>query len=235
MARRIARAATVAAVVLAAATLLSACSGTSGGGAPSATSATSAPAAPSGSAAQTTSATAAGLTVGTTEGPYYITGTAELKDGNLNPGNLPGEAIKVSGHVYSGTGTSTPIPGAKIEIWHADSAGVYHPNANGPASQYSPDQLALRGYVLTDKNGYYQFTSIYPGYYQGRTRHIHVRASANGFGGVTTQIIVPPKAGDGTTPETDSIAQSLPKSYWVTFTPKNGVQETTFDFHLPAD
>jgi len=122
-----------------------------------------------------------------------------------------------------------------VEIWHADTAGGYHPNSNGDASQYTAGQLALRGYVLADENGHYEFTSIYPGYYQGRTRHIHVRASATGFGGVTTQIIVPSKPGDGTTPADDMIAQSLPASYKVVFTDNNGVPETTFDFHLGAD
>jgi protocatechuate 3,4-dioxygenase beta subunit len=221
-------------LVVAAAVLLAAC-GTSGGtvGQTATQTPSPPPAATGGSAAQT--ATAAGLTVGATEGPYYITGTAELKNGNLNPGKLPGEPIKVSGHVYAGPDSTTPLAGAKVEIWHADTNGVYHPNSNGAATQYSADQLALRGYVLTDKDGYYEFTSIYPGYYQGRTRHIHVRASADGYGGVTTQIIVPPKSGDGTTPETDMIAQSLPESYQVTFTEKGGVQETTFDFHLGAD
>jgi len=52
---------------------------------------------------------------------------------------------------------------------------------------------------------------------------------------VVTQIIVPPKTGDGTTPETDMIAQSLPESHQVQFAENNGVQETTFDFHLGAD
>lgn len=186
---------------------------------------------PSGSTGSTDSS----LTVGTTEGPYYVTGTAELKDGNLNAENLPGEPIRVTGYVYSGGGTETPIASARVEIWHADSSGAYHPNSNGAASQYSASELKLRGYVVTDANGRYEFTSIYPGHYPGRTRHIHVRASANGFGGVATQIIVPAKSGDNDTPATDTIAQSLPTSYQVQFTETNGVLGTTFDFHLGAD
>jgi len=179
--------------------------------------------------------TKTGLTVGTTEGPYYVTDTVELTDGNLNYTALPGDPIKVSGFVYEGTDTSAPIPNAKVEIWHADSTGNYHPNSNGGAGQYQAGELALRGYVLTDSSGRYEFTSIYPGYYQGRTRHIHVRASADGFGGVVTQIIVPSKPGDGTTPETDSIAQSLPALNTVVFTNEGGVEATTFDFHIARD
>jgi len=122
-----------------------------------------------------------------------------------------------------------------VEIWHADTDGEYHPPSNGPASQYSADDLKLRGHVLANAEGRYEFTSVYPGYYPGRTRHIHVRVSAEGYGAVATQIIVPAKEGDGTTPDTDGIAQSLPASYEVQFTDNSGVQEATFDFHLGAD
>lgn len=173
--------------------------------------------------------------MGTTEGPYYISNTGELTNGDLNATDLPGEPIKVSGHVYGGTGKGTPLAGAKVEIWHADSDGRYHPNSNGDANQYRPDELALRGYVLTDPAGYYEFTSIYPGEYQGRTRHIHARASAAGYGGVVTQIIVPAKPGDSMMPETDAIARSLPAVNLITFADNGGVLETTFDFHLGGD
>jgi protocatechuate 3,4-dioxygenase beta subunit len=173
--------------------------------------------------------------VGTAEGPYYVTNTPELKGGNLNFTGLPGDPIKIVGHVYSGTDASKPLAGAKIEVWQADADGVYHPESNGDMSRYKPTDIALRGYVLAGADGAYEFSTIYPGYYQGRTRHIHVRASAEGFGGVTSQIIVPAKAGDRTTPENDMIARSLPQANFVTFSVQDGVQTGTFDFHLTSD
>jgi hypothetical protein len=33
----------------------------------------------------------------------------------------------------------------------------------------------LRGFQETDKNGSVQFTTIYPGWYQGRALHIHIK------------------------------------------------------------
>lgn len=185
--------------------------------------------------AETTAPVQSELTVGTTEGPYYITGTSQLEDGNLNPDNLAGVPIRLSGVVYGGAGNETPIPGAKIEIWHADTDGAYHPQAGGAASDFSAEDLQLRGYVLTDSEGRYEFTTIYPGPYGGRTRHIHVRVSAERYGGVATQIIVPAREGDSTTPVDDAIAKSLPDSYQVQFTLNDEVLETTFDFHLGAD
>lgn len=191
----------------------------------------------SSSAVLTTASTGAtyALTVGTTEGPYYITNTPQLVDGNLNTTGLPGDPITIVGHVYGGTDTSRPIAGAKIEIWQADSDGAYHPASNGDMSQYSAADIALRGYVLTDAAGRYQFTTVYPGYYPGRTRHLHIRSSADGFGGVTTQIIVPAMPGDGTTPNTDMIAQALPPANFVTFSDQNGIQTGTFDFFMGPD
>ena len=179
-----------------------------------------------------------GLTVGTGRGPYYVTNTAQLPDGNLNAARLPGDPIKVHGHVYGGEDMSTPLPGAKIEIWHANASGSYHPNAGGDASDFRADELALRGYVLADERGYYEFTSIYPGKYPGRCRHIHARAAQADFGGgvsITTQLIAPAKEGDNRTPETDSIARALPPPNHLSFTEIDGVQAATFDFHLGHD
>ena len=176
-----------------------------------------------------------GLTVGTTEGPYYVTGTPELKDGELNYSGLSGDPIRISGHVYAGEDASSPIAGAKIEIWQTDADGAYHPEGNGDVSQYGEDEVALRGYVVSDETGAYSFESVYPGYYEGRVRHIHVRASADGLDAVATQIIVPSKPGDGTTSETDGIAESLPACNFVEFAEQDGVQAGTFDFHLEAD
>jgi protocatechuate 3,4-dioxygenase beta subunit len=179
------------------------------------------------SSSNTDSPKRCGLTQSTTEGPYYVAGTTELIDGNLNYANLPGEPIKISGYVYAGDKTNNPVTGAKIDIWQADSDGKYHPQGNGPASLYTATQLALRGYVITDEKGRYEFSSIYPGEYEGRPRHIHARASADGFTSVTTQLIAP-KSGDKVSAAQDSIARELPSCNTLVFDKGSA----TFDFHL---
>ncbi len=176
-----------------------------------------------------------GLTQEVTQGPYYVTGTSELADGNLNYDNLTGEKIKVKGYVYAGATGTTAVSGAKVEIWHADDSGSYQPNGNGAASSYSTDEISLRGYVMSDENGYYEYTTIYPGEYRGRTRHIHTNTTAEGYNGVITQLIIPSLEGDELTAAEDNIAQSLPAYNQVTFTDDDGVPTTTFNYRIAAN
>jgi protocatechuate 3,4-dioxygenase beta subunit len=228
------------ALLLAAALLFGACGDDDEDAAPSP--AAPSPAARGTGAAQTSSpqppsASAAdcGLTAATTEGPYYVTGTRALEDGDLNYADLPGEPIRISGHVYAGEEGSQPVAGARIEIWQTDADGAYHPEGSGDAADYGDGEVALRGYVVTDESGAYTFSSVYPGYYEGRTRHIHVRVSGPGVSTLATQIIVPPRPGDGTTPDADGIAQALPDCNHVRFSEQDGAQAATFDLRLAAE
>jgi len=114
---------------------------------------------PTGTAGETSrllsTSTCAATATSTTEGPYYVTGTAALIDGNLNAGKLPGDPIGIAGYVSGGTGKTTPLADAVVDIWHADGSGAYQRPSNGPAGGYSADQLCLRGHVVTDAKGYY--------------------------------------------------------------------------------
>ena len=180
--------------------------------------------------ATSSTSTCSAITDGTTEGPYYVTGTAALTDANLNYDALPGETITIADYVYSGSDKATPLANAVVDIWHADGSGAYWPQENGPAGRYTADQLSLRGHVVTDASGYYRFTTIFPGEYEGRARHIHVRASsADGGQDVITQLIM---SRDETPAANDSIAQSLPPCHTMTFTTINGASTAFFDFHL---
>ena len=173
---------------------------------------------------------ACGLSVEVTEGPYYVSGTAALQDGNLNATNLAGTPITISGHVYSGAEGTTPVANAKIEIWHADSTGNYHPNANGDVAKYKPAGLALRGFITTDAQGAYRFDTIYPGEYTGRTRHIHFKIS-NGAKTLTTQLILA-VPGDKIGFDEDTIAKGLPSCALLKFDTSAKPETASFDFRL---
>jgi protocatechuate 3,4-dioxygenase beta subunit len=72
-----------------------------------------------------------------------------------------------------------------VDIWHCDAFGIYSdvkdPSFNTVGKQF------LRGYQLTDEAGEARFLTIYPGWYSGRTVHVHikVRTAAGEF---TSQI-----------------------------------------------
>ncbi|MGH9147640.1 MAG: intradiol ring-cleavage dioxygenase [Vicinamibacterales bacterium] len=77
------------------------------------------------------------------------------------------------------------VSGADVEIWQCDAAGSY--------SQYGTQQAEtyLRGIQTTDANGQVTFTTIYPGWYQGRATHIHVDVVRAGASVKVTQIAFP--------------------------------------------
>jgi protocatechuate 3,4-dioxygenase beta subunit len=108
-----------------------------------------------------------------TEGPYFVEGmpnrsdiTSDPSDGSVQQG-IPLHLII---HVYDiDNGSCTPLKGARVDIWHANSQGVY----SAVNDQGTTGKKFLRGYQVTDNNGTARFTTIYPGWYQGRAIHIH--------------------------------------------------------------
>ena len=77
------------------------------------------------------------------------------------------------------------IAGAAIDIWHCNAFGVY----GDEASEGTGGEEFLRGTQITDGGGRAEFRTIYPGHYEGRATHIHVkvhvgvRRSGERFGG----------------------------------------------------
>jgi protocatechuate 3,4-dioxygenase beta subunit len=136
-----------------------------------------------------------------TEGPFYVANAPDAAD--INPARMPGTPMHVSGTVYSADGV-TPVANAKVEIWHADSDGHYHPEDNGDVARYRRSEVNLRGSVRTDAQGRYAFDSIVPGHYDNRRRHLHWKVSAPGHRALTTQSYwlpergTPRDRGDGT-------------------------------------
>ncbi|OJJ21485.1 hypothetical protein BKI52_13140 [marine bacterium AO1-C] len=126
-----------------------------------------------------------GFTDPATEGPFFVANTAEVV--NINFTSLPGTPIKVQGTVYSGKRGNIPLANVKIEIWHADREGVYHPAGDGDIADYDSSEIALRGHVYTNAKGEYAFHSIRPGIYGSRRRHIHYKITAPKHRSLTTQ------------------------------------------------
>lgn len=103
-----------------------------------------------------------------TEGPYYI--DDHLVRSNII-GGRPGVPLSLRLQVLNAS-TCKPIQGAIVEVWHCDASGHY--------SGFNAPGTFLRGGQRSNSSGYVTFKTIYPGWYQGRTTHIHVKVHVGG-------------------------------------------------------
>jgi protocatechuate 3,4-dioxygenase beta subunit len=124
-----------------------------------------------GPAAVASGAVSCVLTPELTEGPYYIAG--EKLRRNITEGR-PGVPLTLRLAVVDAS-TCKPIRGAVVDIWHADAGGVYSGFGAG-----SGNRTFMRGIQKTDASGIAVFQSVYPGWYAGRTVHIHVKVHVSG-------------------------------------------------------
>src|SRR5436190_21987672 len=98
-----------------------------------------------------------------TEGPYYINDRLIRADIR---GGRPGVPLSLRLQVLNPS-TCEAVKGATVEVWHADAGGDY--------SGFSTPGNYLRGGQHSISAGNVAFKTIYPGWYQGRTTHIHVK------------------------------------------------------------
>jgi protocatechuate 3,4-dioxygenase beta subunit len=118
-----------------------------------------------------------------TEGPYYVDEQLNRSDIRSDPSDgsvKEGVPLELTFRVSSVNAGCTPVVGAIVDVWHCDALGVYSdvsdPGFNTVGKKF------LRGYQTTDANGVARFTTIYPGWYQGRTVHIHFKIRTNPTG-----------------------------------------------------
>jgi protocatechuate 3,4-dioxygenase beta subunit len=119
--------------------------------------------------------TTATVTPQETEGPYWV-------DEQLNRADLALDSTDNSVQigfplVLNVTisqlldGALVPVPGAVVDVWHCNAEGVY----SDTAAQNTVGRKFLRGYQVSDAKGFVQYLTVYPGWYSGRTVHIHSR------------------------------------------------------------
>ncbi len=138
----------------------------------------------------------------TIEGPLYVAGApvaqgfARLDDGS----DTAGHTLIMHGTIYGADGQ--PVPGAKVEVWHANTKGFY--SHFDPTGEQKP--FNMRRTIITDAQGRYKFQSIVPvgygcppdgptqallnqlGRHGNRPAHIHFFVTADGHRKLTTQI-----------------------------------------------
>src|SRR5579884_249450 len=118
-----------------------------------------------------------------TEGPYWVDEKLFRSDIRTDPTTgvaRPGIPLALTINVENLASSCSVLTGAYVDIWHCDAKGIYSDEGTynpggGTGVVNTSGQKFLRGYQITDDNGAVQFTTIYPGWYSGRTIHIHVR------------------------------------------------------------
>jgi protocatechuate 3,4-dioxygenase beta subunit len=144
-------------------------------------------------------ATTCELTEETTQGPYYFDADKVRSDIREDrEGTRLDVAIKVQD-----SETCRALPNAVVEIWHCDAAGLYSgaeamssgsggPGQGGQAGgdlEPQDDKRYLRGAQVTNADGIVRFTTIWPGWYRGRTVHIHAMVHFSNERVLTTQVM----------------------------------------------
>jgi protocatechuate 3,4-dioxygenase beta subunit len=116
-----------------------------------------------------------------TEGPFYLDDARNRR--NITEGR-PGVPLTTRLTVVD-VSSCRAIRGAAVDVWHCDAAGAY----SGTGTE--ADERFLRGIQRTDEQGLAVFRTIYPGWYPGRTVHIHVLVHIGGNVVHTGQLYFP--------------------------------------------
>jgi protocatechuate 3,4-dioxygenase beta subunit len=132
-----------------------------------------------------------------TEGPYYLDDHRVRRDITEGKAGVP-LTLRLT---VLDVSSCRPIRGAAVDIWHCDAGGVY----SGTTVQDTEDERFLRGIQRTNAKGVATFRTIYPGWYQGRTVHIHVTVHIGGNVVHTGQLYFPDAL-------TDAVFRRLPYS-----------------------
>ena len=165
--------------------------------------------------ASAAAAACATLTPSMTEGPYWVDEMLRRADVRSNTSSASSNAgaaqagvpLTLKIDVLDGDRGCVPFNGAHVDIWHANAYGLYSDESGqqtggGTTNGNTQGQNFLRGYQVTGEDagvaaspvdGQASFRTIWPGWYNGRAIHIHVRVRVYDASGAvatnyTTQI-----------------------------------------------
>lgn len=143
------------------------------------------------------------LTASQTEGPFFIASPmrSDIRE------DREGKELKLKMQVLEPDGCA-PVAGAVVEVWHCDAEGRYsgYPEdlAHDPFgtlmfagvgdSHVEPvtEKRYLRGSQKTDQDGVVEFTTIFPGWYEPRTPHIHFKILTDDRAQLASQFYLDP-------------------------------------------
>ncbi|TZF94401.1 intradiol ring-cleavage dioxygenase [Chryseobacterium panacisoli] len=136
--------------------------------------------------------TGCSVTNAETEGPFPTKSPSTLVQSNI-VSDRTGVPFTITITVQNVNTGCTVLQGALVDIWHCDKDGNYseYGGSGMQPTNYTTVHF-LRGRQTTDSNGQVKFTSIFPGWYNGRATHIHVHIyNSAGQSLLVTQIAFP--------------------------------------------
>jgi protocatechuate 3,4-dioxygenase beta subunit len=114
-----------------------------------------------------------------TEGPYFVDERLNRSDIRSDPSDgsiREGVPLQLNFRVSElRDKTCAPLPGAMVDVWHCDALGVYSDVQDFNGLFDTSGKKFLRGFQVTDATGAAQFSTIYPGWYEGRAVHVHFK------------------------------------------------------------
>jgi protocatechuate 3,4-dioxygenase beta subunit len=114
------------------------------------------------------------VTADQTEGPFYFD-VDEIRSDIRE--DRDGAELRLGVRVRDAP-DCTPIPDAVVDVWHCDAEGSYS----------EEPETYCRGAQVTNREGIAEFTTVYPGWYPGRTVHIHAKVHLDRETVLTTQL-----------------------------------------------
>lgn len=118
-----------------------------------------------------------------TEGPYWTDDSASGYNRSTITSDIAGTntqtgvPLTLTLYIYDRKNSCAAMQNVQVDIWHCNASGIYSGvknSTNGNGADYT-SQSWLRGYQLSDSTGMVKFVTIVPGWYTGRTTHIHMR------------------------------------------------------------
>lgn len=187
-----------------------------------------------------------------TEGPYFVDEKLNRTDIRSDPGNgkaSAGAPLDLAFRVSRLNGAAcAPLAGAVVDIWQCDADGVYSDVKDIGGQFNTIGQKFLRGHQVTGTDGVARFVTVYPGWYTGRTVHIHfkIRTDPGSQKGTefTSQVYFddaftdtvfaagPYKKGERTRNERDGIFRSGGRQLMLDVARKGERYASTFDIGL---
>lgn len=129
------------------------------------------------------------LTPQAVEGPFYFDPKLLRRDiTEKQPGTPLGLKL-----VALDSASCQPLTGARIDVWHARADGLYsgYPGQGDTGRIDTRGGTFMRGSQVTDTQGAAAFLTVYPGWYEGRTTHIHFKVFLDDKSVLVGQIYFP--------------------------------------------